>query len=289
MKTPPIHVALLFGGRSAEHDVSIVSAQSIHRHLDPDLYVVSSIYINRQGEWRKVASPDKTEEELNSDPFYSFLPWGSEPKGNFVSADIYFPVLHGPFGEDGTVQGLLELADVPYVGSGVLSSAGCMDKDIAKVIFRAAGLPVVDHIPVREEEWQKDRPGVLRRIEDLLAPPIFVKPANLGSSVGISKVRHGDDLPRAVETAFRFDEKILIEQGIVGRELECSVLGNDEPEASLPGEVIPFRDFYDYRDKYLDGKTRFQIPVDLPPKQTEAVQAIAVRAFRLLGLSLIHI
>ena len=285
MKKPPIHVALLFGGRSAEHRVSIVSARSIHRHLDPEQYSISCIYINRKGKWRTVDSPEMTEKELNKGPFFSFLPWDSERREDFFSADIYFPVLHGPYGEDGTVQGLLELADVPYVGSGVLSSAGCMDKDTAKVLFRTDGLPVVDHLPVREEEWRKDRQGVLRRTEDSLIPPLFVKPANLGSSVGISKVRHWDELPSAVESAFRFDEKILIEQGVAGRELECSVLGNDDPEASLPGEIIPFREFYDYRDKYLDGKTAFRIPAELPPEQTKAVQAIAVRAFRLLGCS----
>jgi len=285
MKKTPLHVTLLFGGRSAEHEVSIISARSIHRHLDPHRYTVSSIYLDRKGGWRKVDSPHSTEEELRHGTFLSFLPWGIKTGGGIDSADITFPILHGPFGEDGTVQGLLELADVPYVGSNVLSSAGCMDKDTAKILFRAAGLPVVDHITLKEEDWRKDNQGVIQKTRDLFASPLFVKPANLGSSVGISKVSQWEALPAAIDAAFRFDEKILIEQGIIGRELECSVLGNDHPESSLPGEIIPYREFYDYRDKYLDGKTQLIIPAEISATQAESVRTLAVQAFKLLGCS----
>jgi len=276
-------VALLFGGRSAEHDISILSARAIFRNLDRRRFRAASIYIDRAGRWRKVASPLLPPEKLAAGPAAGFLPW-ERGRGAAVPppvrADIYFPVLHGPYGEDGTIQGLLEMADMPYVGAGVLGSAAGMDKAVMKTLFESRGVPVVPYRVVREPEWLSAPRAVLAAARRAFACPMFVKPANLGSSVGISKVRRPADLRAAVELAFRYDRKILIEAGIRGRELECSVLGNDAPEASLPGEVVPHRDFYDYEDKYVDGKTLFHIPARLPAPAIAAVRRAAVAAFR---------
>jgi D-alanine-D-alanine ligase len=273
-------VGLLFGGRSAEHEVSIQSAAAIYNNIDKSAYKVVSIYINRQGRWKEAPSPLLPVKELAKGPFYSFLPW--EGKGFFkaVQADIYFPALHGPYGEDGTIQGLLEMADVPYVGAAVLASAAGMDKAIMKTLFQAESLPVVKYRVLYEGEWKKSPASFAGLIRREFRLPFFVKPANLGSSVGISKVKDYDRTDAALALAFCYDRKILVEKGILGRELECSVLGNDAPQASLPGEVIPFRDFYDYDDKYLDGKTRFGIPAKLPAKIAKKVQKLAIEAYR---------
>jgi D-alanine-D-alanine ligase len=273
-------VVLLFGGRSAEHEVSIRSAAAIHRSLDPKKYKVYSIYINKKGEWKYFASPFRPLNELGQRPFRSFLPWTNRSPAEPVHADIYFPVLHGPYGEDGTIQGLLEMADVPYVGAGVLASAVGMDKAVMKAIFRAKNLPVAKFIVLHETEW-KSRPGaVLQRIRGAFGLPFFVKPANLGSSVGITKVKNYSGAEAALKTAFVYDRKILVEEGITGRELECSVLGNDDPQASLPGEIMPSREFYDYDDKYTDGKTEFGIPARLPASIVKDVQRLAIEAFK---------
>jgi D-alanine-D-alanine ligase len=202
-----------------------------------------------------------------------------------MAADIYFPVLHGPFGEDGTIQGLFELADVPYVGAPVLASAVGMDKAVAKTLFTGRGLPVPMYEVLWEKAWRKTPGPILKRINNTFALPFFVKPANLGSSVGISKVKSPEEATLALETAFRYDRKILVEEGIIGREIECSVLGHDEPRASLPGEVIPHREFYDYSDKYLEGKTRFRIPADLPDDVTVEIRRIALEAFQAVDAS----
>ncbi len=203
----------------------------------------------------------------------SFLPWEGKDMG--VGIDLYFPLLHGPFGEDGSIQGLLELAGVPYVGSGILGSALGMDKSFMKMAFEREGLPVVDYMVFKK--WEKIP---LEEVKRAFSLPIFVKPANLGSSVGITKVKKWDELPRALDEAFAHDYKIVLERGVSGREIECSVLGNEEPRASLPGEVIPAREFYDYQDKYVDGKTQFRIPVELPPALENRVREYAVRAFK---------
>jgi len=271
-------VALLFGGRSAEHDVSLASARAVRKNLDPARFEVVSIFINREGRWRRVASPDETACELAEGDFHDFLPWG-RAAAEALRADIYFPVLHGPFGEDGTIQGLLDLADVPYVGAGVLGSAVGMDKAVMKELFRSRDLPIVAHRVVREEEWPKRKDATLRSLRRDFRPPLFVKPANLGSSVGITKVRTWDALDEAVAAAFRFDPKVIIEQGVACREIECSVLGNETPEASLPGEVIPHRDFYDYADKYLEGRTSFGIPAKLSAPLVRRIRRLAVEAF----------
>ena len=280
-----ISVALIFGGRSAEHEISLISAAAIHRGLDPSQFEVRAIYITRQGLWKPVEAPSTDIAALERGPAFPFLPWQAGAAVPGASADIYFPVLHGPFGEDGTIQGLLELAGVPYVGAGVTGSALGMDKAVAKSVLRDHGLPVVPSLALSEPEWRSGAAQVLARVRRRLRPPFFVKPANLGSSVGITKVADAAGLPAALETAFRYDAKALVEQGVSGRELECSVLGNDAPEASLAGEVIPFREFYDYADKYVEGRTKFVIPAELPARTMDRVRRLAVAAFRALAAS----
>jgi len=278
--TKKTRVALLFGGRSAEHEVSIRSASAIFNNLDKAKFRVISIFINKQGRWKKVASPLVPPNELNRGLFSSFLPWRNGGRVLPVRADIYFPVLHGPYGEDGTIQGLLEMADVPYVGAGVLGSAVGMDKAVMKSLFRSRELPVVKHRVFVETDWNKNPDRILRAVRREFRLPLFVKPANLGSSVGITKVRNQAQTRAALELAFRYDRKVLVEEGIRGRELECSVLGNDEPTASLPGEIMPHREFYDYNDKYLNGKTKFGIPAVLPAALVKEVQRLAVEAYK---------
>jgi D-alanine-D-alanine ligase len=286
LKRHKVKIALLFGGRSAEHEVSLSSAAAVYRNIDKSKFQVFSIFIERGGRWRRVASPLLPPERLAGGPKFSFLPWGRLPSlPARVRADIYFPVLHGPYGEDGTIQGILEMADVPYVGAGVLASAVGMDKAVMKVLFADRGLPVVRFQTYRQEDWKKQRKAILGRIGRAFALPFFVKPANLGSSVGISKVKTRGETERALLRAFRYDSKVLIEEAIKGREVECSVIGNDNPRASLPGEVIPHREFYDYRDKYIDGKTGFCIPADLPRPVIREVQRLAVEAFRAVDCS----
>ncbi|MGB8952726.1 MAG: D-alanine--D-alanine ligase family protein [Candidatus Aminicenantales bacterium] len=275
-----ITIVLLFGGCSAEHEVSIRSAISIYNHLNRKKYKVLCLYIDKAGRWKIVPSPLLPPKILCQGPFHSFLPWGNKALTQAVRADIYFPVLHGPFGEDGTIQGLLEMADVPFVGAAVLASAVGMDKAVMKSLFKARGLPVVKHIILLKTEWKNRSQEILAKISQGFSLPFFVKPANMGSSVGITKVKKYSHTPAAVKLAFRYDRKILVEEGIQGRELECSVLGNDRPKASLPGEVIPCREFYDYQDKYLEGKTTFGIPADLPRPVVQEVQRLSIEAYK---------
>jgi len=207
-----------------------------------------------------------------------------------INVDIIFPVLHGTFGEDGTIQGLLELADIPYVGAGVLGSAAGMDKDIMKSLFRAIGLPIVKHVTALRTEWETNPKKVQRLVESKLKYPVFVKPANLGSSVGISKARQRQELGPAIQEAAKFDRKIVIEQGVGGRkqkarEIECSVLGNDQPKASVPGEIVPGKEFYDYTAKYLDEGSQLIIPAKLTKAETRKVQELAVKAFQAVDCS----
>jgi len=207
-----------------------------------------------------------------------------------INVDVIFPVLHGTFGEDGTIQGLLELADIPYVGAGVLGSAAGMDKDIMKSLFRAAGLPIVKHVTILRSDWETEPKKVLKLVKSKLKYPVFVKPANLGSSVGISKAHDHKELGPAIEEAAKFDRKIVIEQGVGGkkqkaREIECSVLGNDKPEASLPGEVVPGKEFYDYAAKYLDEGSELIIPAKLTKAETRKVQQLAIGAFKAVDCS----
>ena len=285
MKSRKIRIALLFGGRSAEHEVSLISAAAIYKNLDPNLYDITSIYINKNGDWRIVPSPLLGQDSLTRGRFSSFLPWRSLDSAQAFEADIYFPVLHGPYGEDGTIQGLLQMADAPYVGAGVMSSAVGMDKAAMKALFVSKKLPVPRYITLLETDWLLHKPEWAVRLRDEFAFPFFIKPANLGSSVGISKVKTAVQTAAALELAFSYDRKILIEEGIAGREFECSVLGNDEPRASLPGEVIPGREYYDYEDKYLEGKTRFKIPAELSPENTSEIQRLSVEAYRAIDCS----
>jgi len=275
-----IKVALLFGGRSDEHEVSLISATSIYRHLDREKFEVVCLYINRQGFWRPVESPLESLEDLNQGQFFPFLPWSLSSGTKGFQADIYFPVLHGPGGEDGTIQGLLELAGVPYVGSGVLASALGMDKIMCKAVWQAHNLPVVPYFPLTITQWNANPQATLGNINQQFSFPVFVKPANLGSSVGITKVKEKDHLAKAISQAFQFDSKILIEKAITAREIECSVLGNENPQASLPGEIIPSREFYDYQDKYLENKAQLIAPANLPPKKIKQIQDLAIKAFQ---------
>jgi len=274
------NIVILFGGRSAEHEVSIRSASAVYDNLNKKKFNTHCVYINKKGEWKPVKSPKISLERLNKGPFNSFLPWRAENELVLPSSAIYFPVLHGPFGEDGTIQGLLELADVPYVGATVLSSAVGMDKSLSKSIFKAKGLPVAKHSVIYEKDWIQQETKVLEKINKEYSFPLFVKPSNLGSSIGITKVPEPAQLTKAVNLAFSYDPKILVEEAVEGRELECSVLGNENPKASLPGEVIPFRDFYDYKDKYIEGKTEFEIPAKIPDSVTKEIQEISVAAFK---------
>jgi D-alanine-D-alanine ligase len=252
-----LRVAVLCGGRSGEHEVSINSAASIIAAMNPERYEVQRIFITKEGRWQpRAISP--------------------EPDGN-PGIDVVFPALHGTFGEDGTVQGLLELADLPFVGPGLLASAIAMDKDVQKRLCRESGIPVVDHVVVmRGNARAEDICGRLRF-------PMFVKPANLGSSVGISKVRNCDELKAALELAGQYDRKIIVERGIEGREFECSVLGNDQPMAAVPCEILPSREFYDYEDKYLLNQAQVVLPADLTPEQTSEIQRLAVESYRAVG------
>lgn len=285
MTSGKVRVALLFGGRSAEHEVSLISAGAIYRHLNREKYEIICFYLPRQGGWKRVVSPLLSYQELEKGDSSSFLPWERIEALPPFEADIYFPILHGPYGEDGTIQGMLELASVPYVGAGVLASALGMDKVAMKAAFASRHLPLVRHLSFIEKEWEIKSEEIIKQIKSTLPLPLFVKPANLGSSVGITKVRAWKELNEAIRTAFLYDRKILVEEGIPAREIECSILGNDEPKASLPGEVIPFREFYDYRDKYIEGKTGFKIPADLTSEQIAEVQHLSLEAYRAIDCS----
>jgi D-alanine-D-alanine ligase len=248
MKT---RVAVIYGGRSGEHEVSIKSAESIIAAMDAAKYEILHYKISKEGKW----SPK---------------PISPEP-GAQSHIDVAFPILHGTFGEDGTVQGLLELADLPYVGAGVMASAISMDKEMMKRLCREQGLPVVEYIALTRDKLSTTVS---------LPFPVFVKPANLGSSVGISKANNPDELARALQLAAQFDRKILVERGIAGREFECSVMGNDVPEASLPCEIFPSKEFYDYDDKYILNEARTELPAKLSPEQTAELRRLAIACYR---------
>jgi len=287
-------VAVLFGGRSAEHEISCISARSVIDALDPEHVEVVPIGISKDGRWHLLPGPPALPSETGRMPEIGAVDGsavtlaaegGSQElvaaDGTRAAIDVVFPVLHGPMGEDGAVQGLLELAGVPYVGAGVLGSAVGMDKAVQKVLFAAAGLPVAPWTPVREPEWEEDPEGVAARAE-ALGFPLFVKPATLGSSVGISKAHDHGELGPALEEAFRYARKAVVERGVVPiREVECAVLGNDDPVASIVGEIVPEgHEFYDYEAKYLDADgARLLIPADLPSALSDRIQRAAVTAF----------
>ena len=320
MTTKKLRVGVLFGGRSGEHEVSLLSAASVMQAMDRSKYEVVPIGITKQGMWLTDTHAEQlikgefvapTAKSLRAgDPAAtssaavlakgeailvppmpsanSMVPFET-PRGNHgprpISVDVIFPVLHGTFGEDGTLQGLLELADIAYVGSGVLGSAVGMDKDIMKRLFADSRLPLVKHVCVLRSEWENEPKKIEKAVDSALKYPVFVKPANLGSSVGISKAHDASELPAAMNLAARFDRKIIVEQGVGGkrhkaREIECAVLGNEDPKASICGEIVPAKEFYDYDAKYVDAGSELLIPARLDHTQVRQIQEMAIRAFQ---------
>jgi D-alanine-D-alanine ligase len=293
-----IRLALLYGGRSAEHQVSVVSARSVIEALDPERFEVVPIGITRDGSWMlpdtppaELVAPDGGLPEVDAagtalalrpkqrSAAFAAL---SRPPVDSPAIDVVFPILHGPYGEDGTVQGLFELADLPYVGAGVLASALAMDKAMAKVVFAQAGLPQVPFLLVREGDWRSAPDRVAAQVGERFTFPVFVKPSRLGSSIGITKVKIPADLPAAMEAAYAHDAKALVEQGVAARELECGVIGNEQPETSLVGEVVPGNEFYDFEAKYLDESLQLLIPAPVPDQVAARVRELAVSAFKAL-------
>ena len=304
-----LRLGVIYGGRSSEHEVSLASAAAIFANLDSARYEAIPIHIDRHGRWSLEEHPPTTLSaadvitqptsvpdtgRMSREAHFVAAPTsqnivtiernsggGSQAIVTGLSLDVVFPVIHGPYGEDGTLQGLLELANVPYVGAGVLASAAAMDKAVAKVLFSERGLPQVDYAVVTGAVWDRDHGGTLDRLVAELPFPVFVKPANLGSSVGVSKAGDRAALEQAVELARAYDKKIIVEAAVPhARELECAVVGNDAPEASVPGEIVPSREFYDYVSKYLDEGSELIIPARLETSQTEQVRTMAVEAFR---------
>src|ERR1700738_2340393 len=327
-----LRVGILFGGRSGEHEVSLLSAASVVNAIDKTKYEVVPIGITKDGRWLTAEHAERllkgkgedgvgaraTQTQLRAgDPEATpgaavlatgksvvvppqparrgagLVPFQTDANlrratDRAINVDVIFPVLHGTFGEDGTIQGLLELADIAYVGAGVLGSAAGMDKDIMKSLFIAAGIPIVKHVTILRSDREKNAKKVEKLVGSKLKYPVFVKPANLGSSVGISKAHDRKELGPAIEEAAKFDRKIVIEQGVGGkkqkaREIECSVLGNDEAAASLPGEIVPSTEFYDYKAKYLDEGSQLIIPAKLRKAETKKVQELAISAFKAVG------
>ncbi|MDP9353262.1 MAG: D-alanine--D-alanine ligase [Chloroflexota bacterium] len=283
-----MRLLLLFGGRSAEHDVSVASAVAMLRALKGSDIEVTPLGISREGRWRIGQRANAMLEstalfaaggEAVSD-LTAISPAVSSVAQALRDVDVVFPLLHGPYGEDGTVQGLLELADVPYVGSGVLGSALSMDKLAMKAAFRSEGLPVAPYEGVTRARWRSEPGQVRAELEGALGYPMFVKPANMGSSVGVSKVHHSEELSPAMEEAARYDRRLIVEQGLDARELECGVLGNDSPEASVVGEILPGAEFYDYEAKYVGEHSATRIPAELPRDISREIRRIAVAAFQ---------
>ena len=319
-----IRVGVLFGGRSGEHEVSLLSAASVIQAIDKSRFEVIPIGITKEGKWLTSAHAERLlsgkvdDHHLRAgDPQATpgaallakgeavlvppvpaadrtaIVPFETDAAGHHATSidiDVIFPVLHGTFGEDGTIQGLFELANIPYVGAGVLGSAAGMDKDVMKSLFKMAGLPIVKHVTVLRSAWEREPKKVKKLVEAKLKYPVFVKPANLGSSVGISKAHDGKELCPAIDEAAKFDRKIVIEQGVGGkkhkaREIECSVVGNDDPKASVAGEIVPMKEFYDYNAKYLDPGSALQIPAKISKGMQKQVQELAIRAFQAVDCS----
>lgn len=287
-------LGLLYGGKSAEHHVSMQTAMAVIKALDLDTFDIHPIYITEEGEWVKgpqLTGPVESVKELalSGETYMAPIALSSGAatgaSGDNGGFDVIFPLLHGPNGEDGTVQGMLELLNLPYVGNGVLASSAGMDKVIMKNIFAQAGLSQVKYTWFIRPDWEKDREAAYKKVEDELGYPCFVKPANLGSSVGISKCTSKEELEKAFEEAFQFDRKVIVEEGIVAREVEIGVLGNDEPECSVAGEIIPKKGFYDYKAKYEDGNTALVIPAEITEEEYQMLQQMAVTSFKALDCS----
>jgi D-alanine-D-alanine ligase len=282
--TRRIRLALLLGGRSPEHDVSVTSAHSVYQALDPERFDVVPVAIGRDGRWLPIETSRAmltTGDSRSSNGLLGQTSGELVPDSGFgATVDVVFPLLHGPFGEDGTVQGLLELLDIPYVGAGVAASAVGMDKLLMKGLFERHGLPVLPYAVVRRSAWDKDRSATLRRVLDAPGVPCFVKPANMGSSVGVHRCDAPEDIEPALDDALTYDLKVLVEQGVPGyREIECAVLGNNEPMVSVPGEILIDSAFYDYQTKYTDGKAGLQVPARVRPETVASLQAISLEAF----------
>ena len=275
-------VVLLFGGRSPEHDVSILSARSVAEAAPKPRIEMIPICIAKDGRFvapeRSARILDGAEKSTAGDPDFSFEQWVRT-----IECDIVFPLIHGIGGEDGALQGYLEMLQLPYVGSGVAASAVSMDKAHMKFAFAAAKLPMVEWVQVLESDWRNERERVLRSVGNALRLPYFVKPANSGSSIGVTKVKSDETLADAIETALRFDEKVIVERGIDAREVEVSVLGNDDPQASVPGEVVAGREFYDYTDKYIEDRSTLVIPAKLPKEKVDDTRRLAIAAYRAVG------
>lgn len=307
-----LRVGVIYGGRSGEHEVSVASAAAILRHLDRARYEAVPIRIEKSGRWTladkvptTISAADVLEQQRldaarparvtreahlvaypSEEAMLTIERPPSPADGDYAATvtglglDVIFPVLHGPYGEDGSIQGLLELANVPYVGAGVLGSAVGMDKAVMKTLFAARALPIAPYLAFTRSTWHRDAHAAAELVSDTLGYPVFVKPANLGSSVGISKVKSKAELAGAVALAFEFDRKIVIESAVPqARELECAVLGNDEPQASVPGEAVPSREFYDYEAKYLDDRSKVFIPADIPPEKADEIRRLSLLAF----------
>lgn len=282
-----LRVGILYGGKSAEHEISIQSAENVMVALDKDKFTPVLIGIDKHGDWHWDTSTTLLENtaaaiQTNMTKAVVVLPEQSLDIGKAIdstSLDVIFPILHGPLGEDGSIQGLLEIANMPYVGCGVLSSAIAMDKDVSKRLLRAAGINVTDHVVLTVDQRSTcDVKGIIKT----LGLPLFVKPANMGSSIGVSKVSEEKDLARAIDHAFEYDRKILIEKAVIGDEVECAVLGNEQPNVSVPGRIIPKTDYYTYKAKYNDEETILEIPAKLPIDVTQRVQSVALEAFKAL-------
>src|SRR4029077_12895181 len=287
-----LRIGILFGGRSGEHEVSLASAASVIRGLDPDKYEPVPIGISKEGHWLIGSAAQKMLPEvlkggqrvmMTADPTDAALV-KLDGSGGGQRIDVVFPVMHGTYGEDGTIQGLLDLAGLPFVGAGVLGSAIGLDKDGAKKLLQHAKTPVVPWVTVYRADWERDPKAVQKEIEKKFRYPLFIKPATLGSSVGMTKVHSRLELGPALDLASEFAMKILVERAVSAREIEVSVLGNHDPRASVPGEIVPHREFYDYTAKYLEEGTALIIPAKLKPAQSKKIQALAVAAFRTLEL-----
>jgi D-alanine-D-alanine ligase len=303
MTQEKLRIGLIYGGRSGEHEVSLVSAKAVMENLNRDKYEIVPIGITRNGTWLLGTEPaqliaagwdvnqgegaNTTAVTLAGDPtLRRLIPLrGDTPLQHDGKLDVIFPVLHGTYGEDGTLQGLLEMANLPYVGCNVLGAALGMDKEKMKMIFSSVGLPVGAYLVYRRNQWERDPEMILNTIEQQLGYPNFVKPVNLGSSVGINKAHDRNELEHALYIAAAYDRKIIIERSIDCRELECGILGNDEPMASIVGEIIPNNEFYDYNAKYIDNKSQVVIPADLPRATADEVRRQAIQAFLALDLS----
>lgn len=283
-------LGLLYGGKSAEHQVSLQTALAVTKALDRNKFDIYPIYITEQGQWRK---GNRIEGDVTSVESLKLIEDGNTvsplalsremaPTSNEEVVDIVFPLLHGTNGEDGTVQGLLELLNIPYVGNGVLASAAGMDKVVMKNIFAQTGLSQANYVWFIRHEWEQNRDAAYDKVETALGYPCFVKPANLGSSVGISKCKNREELEAAFEEAFQFDRKIIIEENIVGREVEIGILGNEEPRCSVVGEIVPKVEFYDYKAKYSDESTALIIPADITEEEYNRISSDAIKAFKAL-------